>query len=77
MPSATGWNDMDSTQYDPSYWNTLDTIVSSSSCIDRLGELNFKLHGKQRQILRENINRGFKLREKTVQDGSNDRTRLC
>ena len=60
---------MKSTHYDPSFWNTLDTMMSSSFCIVRLEELKLKFHGKQRQILREHINNAVKVMEEIGQEG--------
>jgi ribonuclease HI len=68
-PPSTGWDIMDSSGYGPVFWKTLDTMATVSFCIDRLDELKLKLHGKQRQKLRESINKAVQLREKMVKDG--------
>jgi hypothetical protein len=69
IPPDTGWKVMDATIYGPSYWKTLDTMTTATFCIERLDELSSKLHGKQRQKLRENINNAVKIRERMVQEG--------
>ena len=69
IPPETGWKVMDSTIFGSAYWKTLDTMVTATFCIGQLEGLKLKLHGKQRQLLRENINEAVKLREKMVQDG--------
>ena len=68
-PPNNAWDIMNSTPYGPSYWTTLQEMGKASLCIKILEDLKSKLHGKQRQILRENINKAVKLRERMIKEG--------
>ena len=63
------WEAMNTTKYGPSFWIHLPDFVKSSLCIEVLKELKSMLHGKQRQLLREQINKAVRLRESMVKEG--------
>jgi hypothetical protein len=56
-------------EYGPSYWSALTDIVKEDQCIKILEKLKLKLHGKERRILRENINEAVRYRETLVKLG--------
>jgi ribonuclease HI len=68
-PPDTGWQTMNASPHGPSYWTTLSSMGKVQDCIKILEDLKYKLHGKQRQILRENINAAVKLRENMIKEG--------
>ena len=68
-PPDTGWQTMNASPHGPSYWTTLSSMGKVPDCIKILEGLKSKLHGKQRQILRENINAAVQLRENMIKEG--------
>ena len=70
---AEAWSVMDATKYGPSFWTTLPGRVDPDLCIMILDELKLKLHGKQRQILREHISEAVRYRESMIQRGKHGR----
>ena len=54
------------TPHGPSYWSTLPGLASVDSCIKILSDIKSLLHGRQRQVMRANINAAVKHRENLV-----------
>jgi len=63
---------MNSTSYGQAYWTTLNGRVNRELCTRILDELQSKLHGKQRQTLRENISEAVRVREDIINHGNID-----
>ena len=68
-PPDTAWGIMNASSFGPLYWSSLTTMADVPTCIEALSKLKHKLHGKQRQLLREGINQAVSFREKMVAEG--------
>jgi hypothetical protein len=60
---------LNSTDYGPYYWTAITVRVTEEECIKILKGLKLKLHGKQRRIMRENINEAVRYREGLIKLG--------